>query len=289
VNNTQTVDEGMLSVDGADIYYKTIGSGEPLVFVHGGPGLGHNYLYPCFKHMADHFQIVFYDQRSSGRSSGIENPGQITVDAFVEDLEELRKALDIKELSLIAHSWGGFLCQHYAVKYPENIKALLFIESLGPNSEFISQFNRTIEKRLNRKTVQKLMLLSESFGKRKEDMAESFKEYYYLYFKAYFYDQSFIDHLYLDYFDDDMVAKYLMSNPCLKGYQQHYDLSEKLSVISSPTLIIHSDYDPIPLHAAQQLHGAINGSKLVIIKDSGHFPFIEKPENCFGAIYDFLL
>jgi pimeloyl-ACP methyl ester carboxylesterase len=133
------------------------------------------------------------------------------------------------------------------------------------------------------------MSLSESFGKRKEGMAEAFKRYYYLYFKTYFYDQSFIDHLYLDYFDDERVAKYLLSNPCLACCQQDYDLSEKLCAISSPTLIIHSDYDPIPLQAAQQLHGAINGSKLVLIKDSGHFPFIEKPENCFGAIYDFLL
>ncbi len=288
VNNAKNVDEGMIRVNDADIYYKIIGGGEPLVVVHGGPGMGHNYLYPCFKQMADHFQIVFYDQRSSGRSSGSENPGQITVDAFVEDLEEVRKALGIKGLNLIAHSWGGFLCQHYAVKYPENIKTLLFIESLGPSSEFIPLFNRTIEKRLNPKTVQKLMSLSESFGKRKEGMAESFKKYYYLYFKTYFYDQSFIDHLYLDYFDDDMAAKHILSNPCLARYQQYYDLSKKLSAISSPTLIIHSDYDPIPFLAAQQLHRAINGSKLVLIKDSGHFPFIEKPENCFGAIYDFL-
>ncbi len=288
MNNKQNVDEGMIRVNGADIYYQTIGTGEPLVVVHGGPGMGHNYLYPCFKQMADHFQVVFYDQRSSGRSSGSENPRQITVDTFVDDLETVRKALDIKGLSLIAHSWGGFLCQHYAVRYPENIKALLFIDSLGPSSEFVPQLNRTIEKRLNLKTVQKLKSLSESFGKRKEGVAESFKNYYRLYFKTYFYDHSFIDHLYLDYFDDDMVAKHILSNSCLAYYQQYYDLSEELSAISSPALIIHSEYDPIPFPAAQQLHRAINGSKLVLIKDSGHFPFIEKPENCYGAIYDFL-
>ncbi|WP_338048420.1 alpha/beta fold hydrolase [Peribacillus alkalitolerans] len=62
------MDERFISVRGENIYVKILGQGEPLVFLHGGPGGEHRYFLPHLEGLAEYYQLVFYDQRGCGRS-----------------------------------------------------------------------------------------------------------------------------------------------------------------------------------------------------------------------------
>jgi proline iminopeptidase len=53
-------------------------------------------------------------------------------------------------------------------------------------------------------------------------------------------------------------------------------------------LIIHGDFDPIPIGSSEYIQQRIPASQLVIIKQSGHFPFVEQPEKFFAAIRAFM-
>ena len=55
--------EGLEKINGTEIFCKVIGKGDPLVIVHGGPGLAHDYLYEPFKQLAYNYKLIFYDQR----------------------------------------------------------------------------------------------------------------------------------------------------------------------------------------------------------------------------------
>lgn len=60
--------DGCASINGTELYFRVIGEGEPMVFLHGGPGLFHDYFLPHVESLAGDFQLIFYDQRASGKS-----------------------------------------------------------------------------------------------------------------------------------------------------------------------------------------------------------------------------
>jgi len=74
------IQEGLVDADGIVIYYKTVGQGDPLVVVHGGPGASHDYLLPNLYKLARTRKLVFIDERGSGRSPRLEDPKQYTVE-----------------------------------------------------------------------------------------------------------------------------------------------------------------------------------------------------------------
>ena len=66
-SNVYPVQEGFVDAHGVMIYYKTLGRGKPLVIVHGGPGASHDYFLPYLLPLARHNQLIFVDERGSGR------------------------------------------------------------------------------------------------------------------------------------------------------------------------------------------------------------------------------
>ena len=121
---------GYVSVDGAKLYYQTIGKGTPVIMLHGGPGLDHTYFLPQMRKIGEKHQAVFYDQRGSGKSESTSlDSKDININQFVQDLEHLRQALGYEKVTVLGHSWGGLLAMNYAIKYPEHTKALILMNS----------------------------------------------------------------------------------------------------------------------------------------------------------------
>ena len=67
-----------------------------------------------------------------------------------------------------------------------------------------------------------------------------------------------------------------------------FDLTKDLKQITCKTLIIHCDKDFVPLLGSKNIHKNIKNSKLVIIQDCGHFPYVEKPEELFNIVETFV-
>lgn len=70
-------------------------------------------------------------------------------------------------------------------------------------------------------------------------------------------------------------------------FMQPYDLTESLTRLQCPTLIIHGVADPMPMVTAERLKALIPSAQLVKIEQSGHFPFVERPDEFFRAIENF--
>jgi proline iminopeptidase len=71
-------------------------------------------------------------------------------------------------------------------------------------------------------------------------------------------------------------------------FRASFTLHPLLKNLRIPTLIIHGDDDPVPKITAQNIHRSIQDSKYVEIKNCGHFPFIEQPEEYFRVLKNFL-
>lgn len=106
--------------------------GEPIVILHGGPGADHGYLVEAFRGLKRKRRLVFYDQRGSLRSPC--PAAKLSFDQSVEDLEALRAALGVDQISIVAHSHGTDLAMAYLQRHPERVKGFVLMGSVAPKS-----------------------------------------------------------------------------------------------------------------------------------------------------------
>src|SRR5262245_37252278 len=125
---SEEVEETRLVVDdaGHEIFCRRYGSGEvTLVGLHGGPGADHSYLVRLGELADNGRQVVLYDQLGSGKSDRPDNPSLWTVARFVEELETVRRKLELGRVHLFGQSWGGMLALQYALDHPDGVKSLV--------------------------------------------------------------------------------------------------------------------------------------------------------------------
>ncbi|WLD93051.1 alpha/beta fold hydrolase [Alkalihalobacillus sp. AL-G] len=120
-------------INGCSLYYEIYGEGndDTIFFIHGGPGLG-----DCrgdvqtFLDLSDRFQTVFLDMRGSGRSADVP---PFTHEQWIDDIDALRAELGLDQIILHGSSYGGFIVQEYALKYPKHTKAILLNVTAADN------------------------------------------------------------------------------------------------------------------------------------------------------------
>jgi proline-specific peptidase len=125
---------------------QNFGHGKPLVLAHGGPGASHDYFLPYLAPLARHYQLVFIDERGSGRSPALENVSAYTVENMVEDVEAVRQGLSLGRISLLGHSYGGVLAQAYALKYQKNLSHLILASTFSSTGAINEVFVHMKEK-----------------------------------------------------------------------------------------------------------------------------------------------
>ena len=120
-------DSGTLSVaEPHQIYWEQCGNpgGEPILFLHGGPGAGSTETDRRFFD-PDFFRIVILDQRGSGRSTPVGELSNNTMADSVEDIENLRAQLGIESWHVFGGSYGSTLALYYAQECPSRCRSLV--------------------------------------------------------------------------------------------------------------------------------------------------------------------
>ncbi|MDI1317262.1 alpha/beta hydrolase [Flavobacterium sp.] len=113
-------------VNGANLWVVTVGTGEPMILISGGPGGAHKGL-RSFDSLSvkTNVQLIFFDGFGRGKSDIAKDVKEYSLDRDIEDIEGLRKAMNLKKVSLLGHSYGSLVAQGYAVKYGQNVSHLV--------------------------------------------------------------------------------------------------------------------------------------------------------------------
>lgn len=120
-----------INVGDCKLYVEEEGEGIPIVLLHGGPGSTHHGFHPYFSSANKFARVIYYDQRGCGVSD-YQRGEKYTADQAVDDLENLRKKLNIQKWVVLGHSYGGLLAQRYSLKYPESFAGIVLVgSSLG--------------------------------------------------------------------------------------------------------------------------------------------------------------
>ena len=120
-------DTGVLEVDEPHkLYFEQCGNpeGDPILFLHGGPGAGCSEQDRCFFDPV-HFRIILLDQRGSGRSVPVGDISNNTMAHTVKDVEQLREHLGIEGWHVFGGSYGSTMALYYAQEFPQCCKSLV--------------------------------------------------------------------------------------------------------------------------------------------------------------------
>ena len=101
-----------------------------LLMLHGGPGFDHTAFKDAFSSLSDVAQIVFYDHRGNGRSEG-DDPATWNLTQWADDVKGLCDALCIVKPIVCGLSFGGFVAQAYATRYPDHPGKLILLSTAG--------------------------------------------------------------------------------------------------------------------------------------------------------------
>jgi proline iminopeptidase len=278
--DSMAIQKGKIDIGGCNLYCEQEGEGIPLVLINGGPGGTHHCFHPHFSRARDFARIIYYDQRGCGLSDYKPEKGY-TVDQAVDDLERLRKALNVDQWVVLGFSYGGLLGQCYATKYPENLKGLVLVGSslgfldLSPSrdQEFISDQER--EK------------LDKIWGTSGLSMAQSV---YNLHLNGDWKRQS-----YYRPSREDLARMALYEWVQDKDFghpgpsENEVDLLGAFKGCPIPTLILEGKWDMSwSADKPQRLHKNHPNARLVIFKESAHSIFEDEPEAFFAELRHFL-
>jgi proline iminopeptidase len=277
--------DGSFVSRGLQLYYRSIGTGTPIVILSGGPGFDVDYMLPAADAFPMHRRILF-EQRGTGRSIPTQLRAEdMTLSVAVEDLDALRAHLGQERLLLAGHSWGGMLAMAFAAAHPDRIDRLILIDSGGATMEFAGWFGDNIRARMRPEDIEAERYWTDAarHGVSADKVAlESARAIT----PAYFFDRAAGLA-----FAAAMTDGSLHEGPSTMLFAdlaKAYDLRAGLRRLNRPTLILHGHQDPIGDKTAEELHALIKGSTLVYFDKCGHFPWIEQPDAFRRAIGEFL-
>lgn len=293
------IQQGYVDANGVMIYYEEFGKGKPLMILHGGPGASFDYFFPYLVPLAEHNRLIFIDERGSGQSQRLEDSTKYTVGNMVEDVEAVRKALNLGKISLMGHSYGGVLAQAYALKYQQNLTHLILCSTF-PSTSQMNQVFREMKEKMSPELRDKIDRMEKAglFGQGLPYQRNRYPDAY----MVAAWGEAYFPYLYHRRPDPnfDPIANGVMSwrlyremwgsdgEFVIDGNLKSVEYVDKLSTIRVPTLITCGDHDECPPALSEEMHKQIAGSKLVIFPDSGHMTFVDQPDMFIKTIDDFL-
>lgn len=115
-------------VNGFAMHYVDEGDGEPVVMLHGDPTWG--YLFRRFiPPLAAQYRCIVPDQMGMGKSGVPPDAARYHLAGHVSNLESLLLGLDLRDITLVLHDWGGPVGLGFATRHPERIKRLVLLNT----------------------------------------------------------------------------------------------------------------------------------------------------------------
>lgn len=268
---------GLIDANGTELFYTQIGSGEPIMIMHGGLGLDHEYFRPFMDGLQDSAQLTYFDHRGNGRSQEQADWSSVDFDTFAKDADDLRAALGFDKIILLGHSYGGFIAQEYAARYPENLKGLI-LSNTSPN---VIDYAPEMPEWATEEAMGAFGALFSGPFESDEQWGETWSTAVQLYWKDMDAEVARELHERTNY----RAAAWNHAGPLLGSYQ----MKGRLAAIDVPTLVLGGRFDFITPPAAQEdLDAELPNSQLTIFEDSAHFPFITEQDAYLSTVRDWV-
>ncbi|EFQ35322.1 hypothetical protein CGRA01v4_13388 [Colletotrichum graminicola] len=274
-----------VDINGARLAYRIAGPEHAplMITLHGGRGMGdHRSDFKIYSQLSDKIRVLSFDYRGHGQSS-LTKP--YTFEQIVDDIEGVRQHFaGDNQVIICGGSFGGFLAQHYAIKYAPRVSHLI-LRGTAPSHHHEAGAIKTLEERIHRVPSFSVdMLKNKVFG-----AYESDREFQLIYFA--------MMPLYKETFDPDAALRSNLDgvyvaeshNDLYSENEKYFDYTAQLPEITAKTLVVVGDKDWIcPPENSKLIAERIPGAKLYQVEGANHGVHAEKPELVLGRIREHL-
>ena len=282
--------EGHASFLGFRTRYRVVGEHRahwPLLCIHGGPGLGHEYLRPLGELASTGRQVVFYDQL------GCDSKGPMPVDwsleLFLDELRAVRDAAGLEECHVLGHGWGGILALAYALTSPAGLQSLVLSSAVASVPQWRAEIGRLVAELPDevRSTLQSHATPEAFSSPARLGAVDVFLRRHLCRVKPW---PALLDRCVRAARARPQARRAMLGPNELApaGLLANWDVVARLGNIRCPTLVVSGRHDfATPLTAAT-LYQGIPSSEWVVFEHSAHVPHIEEPRHYLEVLDGFL-
>jgi proline iminopeptidase len=262
-----------------------VGEGAPLVVLHGAIGLGSTYM-RALDHWGEDLQLIYYDQRGSG-DTPVGDVRRVSFACGTEDLEGLRHHLGLDRIRVLGHSAGAYLAALYAAEHPAATAAVVLLNPGPPLApELMVQFGKNMSSRRTPDDDAERTAIEES-EEFKTGQPQALERHQLNTFLPFFRERANFEHVSLGF--TEITAANVQQGPQrMMGSLGALDPIRKFAGIEAPTLVVHSELDPIPSEWSRFLAATIPNADFVLIEGGSHFPMVEDAEQLRSTVVPWL-
>ena len=265
-----------------------------VLLLHGGPGFSHVYLEAFDSYLPGAgVEYYYYDQLGSAYSDKPEHPDLWELPRFVEEVEQVRKALglDASNFYLYGQSWGGILAIEYALKYPQDLKGLV-ISNMMSSIPAYNEYAKTVLMPAMDQDVLKEVLAMEAAG----DYANPRYEELLM-------GNFYVEHIlrmppeqwpdpvlrsFANYNHEIYVSMQGPSEMGASGKLVNWDRSGDLGRITVPTLVIGATHDTMDPKHMEWMAGQFPRGRFLLCPDGSHLALYDDQKTYFGGLVRFI-
>jgi pimeloyl-ACP methyl ester carboxylesterase len=274
------------TLDGVRLFFQKLGSGARTIVILNG-----FYLLEDFKRLANQHTVISLDLRNRGQSEYITDSSKLQggFQQDVDDMEFVRQHFGLDQLNLIGHSYTTAIVMLYAIKHTAHTGRIVQIGAVPPDGtkQYAPHLMNT-DSTLSEFFAQVQELEKERASTDPVEFCKKFWKLLRVIYVANPADAAKLNWKHLCNLPTELnVMKYYLEviAPSLQAMKL---TSEELQVVKSPVLTIHGTKDrSAPYGAALDWTEMLPNAQLLTIEGAAHVPWIEAPDQVFGAIETF--
>jgi 2-hydroxymuconate-semialdehyde hydrolase len=257
---------------GQRLWIEAAGSGPPVVFVHGLPGLGRDFR-PLTRRLTDRFHCLAYDRAGYGASSPNTQPEAAGVAQNVDHLLALLDAVDIGPTSLVGWSYGGPIVLAAAARAPQRISRIVLLGAPSPNFRWPGKLaDRLLQTPIGGPALRFMRVLGPRAFRRPLDEAYGARA------------------------PDSVLEDFFWGISCPGAIEQLLSEGRQLDLAATPVtevrqrcLVIQGEDDAmVPASEGARLAASLADAELWRIPECGHWPFATHAAEVAGRMSPFL-
>jgi proline-specific peptidase len=280
--------QGTIAVPGGIVWFKRVGggTGRPLLAVHGGPGLPHNYI-SSLERLADEREVIFWDQLGCGNSERPSDPALWTMERSVDEMDAVVKELGLNDFHIFGNSWGGMLAQQYALDVTPRAASLTIsnsIASIPKFSEMVTRLKADLDP-ATQSAIDRHEAAGTTGSPEYQAAIRTWNETYLCRVRPW---PAELEDAFRRMGTEIFETMFGASDFNIVGTIRNWDVFDRLTEIVLPTLVLAGRFDECVPEHMWEMHQRIAGSRFELFESSAHLPFIEEPDRFDQVMREFL-
>ncbi|MEO7925037.1 MAG: proline iminopeptidase-family hydrolase [Chitinophagaceae bacterium] len=263
-----------------------------ILLLHGGPAMTHEYM-ECFESFfpKEGFEFYEYDQLGSYYSDQPTDSSLWTVERFVEEVEQVRQAIgaDSTNFYVLGNSWGGILGMEYALKYQQNMKALLVANMVASAPEYGNYAYEVLAKQMDPGVLAEIRAMEA-----KKDFGNP--RYMELLIPHFYHEHLCRLETWPDGFNRTMkhvngVIYTMMQGPSefgISGRLANWDIRNRLKEIKKPTLMIGAKHDTMDPKAMEEQSKLVQKGRYLYCPNGSHLSMWDDQQVFMKGVIQFI-